>query len=145
MKLIANNRKASFEYHFKEKYTAGLQLYGTEVKSIRNGDVSLGEAHCYFIGEELFVRGMHIAEYKQGSYTNHEPLRERKLLLNRKELDSLKSSLEIKGLTIVPITMFETDKGFFKLEIALASGKKNYDKRQTIKAKDIERELKRND
>lgn len=145
MKIIAKNKKASFEYSFKEKYTSGIQLYGSEVKSIRNGDVSLTEAHCYFIADELFVRGMHIAEFKQASYSNHEPLRERKLLLNRKELDSLRRSLEIKGLTIIPITLFETDKGIFKLEIALSIGKKNHDKREAIKSRDIERELKRID
>ena len=137
------NRKASFEYEFLEKYLAGMALRGTEIKSIREGRVNLQEAYCTFYGEELWVQNMHISAYEEGNILNHEPLRQRKLLLKKKELRKLKTKLEEKGLTIVPIRLFITDRGFAKLEIALAKGKKIHDKRESIKEKDIKRELSR--
>ena len=137
------NRKASFEYEFLEKYLAGMALRGTEIKSIREGRVNLQEAYCTFYGEELWVQNMHISAYEEGNILNHEPLRHRKLLLKKKELRKLKTKLEEKGLTIVPIRLFITDRGFAKLEIALAKGKKLHDKRESIKEKDVKRELSR--
>ena len=137
------NRKASFEYEFLEKYVAGMVLRGTEIKSIREGRVNLQEAYCTFYGEELWVQNMHISAYEEGNILNHEPLRRRKLLLNKRELRKLQVKLEEKGLTIVPIRLFVSDRGFAKLEIALAKGKKLHDKRESIKEKDIKRELNR--
>ena len=141
MTAIANNiniknRKASFEFSFLEKYTAGIQLTGTEIKSIRNGKASIGEAYCVFIKEELWVRNMHIDEYTQGTYYNHAPKRDRKLLLNKSELRKLELKIKDKGLTIIPLALFINSKGFAKLEIALAKGKKLFDKRDDIKKRD---------
>ncbi len=138
------NKKASFEYFLLEKLTAGIVLTGTEIKSIRSGKASLSEAYCAFSEKELFVRNMHIAPYSHGSYNNHEPKRERKLLLTKRELGKLKSKLEEKGLTLVPTGLFINNKGLAKLDIALAKGKKMYDKRETIKKKEIQREIDRN-
>ena len=135
------NRKASFEYEFLEKFTAGLVLKGTEIKSIREGRVNLQEAYCTFYGEELWVQNMHISAYEQANIFNHEPLRQRKLLLNKRELAKLKTKIEEKGLTIVPIRLFLSGRGFAKLEIALARGKKLHDKRESIKERDMKREL----
>lgn len=137
------NRKASFEYEFLEKYLAGLVLKGTEIKSIREGRANLTEAYCTFYGEELYVQNMHISPYEEGNILNHEPLRKRKLLLNKRELGKLKTKLEEKGLTIVPLRLFITNRGFAKMEIALAKGKKLHDKRESIKEKDIKREMSR--
>jgi len=137
------NKKAGFEYHLVDKYVAGIQLTGTEIKSIRNSKASVGEAYCVFVKSELFIRNMHIAEYDPGSYNNHEPKRDRKLLLNRLELDKLKKKLKNKGVTIVPVRLFINDKGLAKLEIALAEGKKLYDKRQDLKSKDDKRAMDR--
>lgn len=137
------NRRASFDYAFLERYTAGLVLRGTEIKSVRAGKVSLADGFCFFKNGELFIRNMHINEYEKGSYNNHQPLRERKLLLSRAELQKLERKLTDKGLTIVPIRMFISESGYAKLEIALAKGKKSFDKRQDIKKKDIERETDR--
>jgi SsrA-binding protein len=138
------NKKASFEYQLLEKFVAGIILTGSEIKSIRDGKVSLQEAYCDFRGNELFVRQMNIAMYKQASYLNHEPTRERKLLLNKKELKKLKKKLDEKGLTIVPVRMFINDRGLAKMEIALGKGKKLFDKRQSIKEKDQKRDIDRN-
>lgn len=138
------NKKASFEYQFIDTYTAGIQLTGTEIKSIRHGNVSLQEAYCFFNDEELFVKGMHIAKYEQGTHYNHEPVRDRKLLLQKKELKKLFSKFEEKGLAIIPIRMFINARGLAKLEIALAKGKKLFDKREGIKEKDVKREMDRN-
>jgi len=138
------NKKASFEYQLLEKFVAGIILTGSEIKSIRDGKVSLQEAYCDFRGNELFVRQMNIAMYKQASYLNHEPTRERKLLLNKRELKKLKKKLDEKGLTIVPVRMFINDRGLAKIEIALGKGKKLYDKRQSIKDKDQKRDIDRN-
>ena len=136
------NRRASFDYSFLEKFTAGIVLRGTEIKSIREGKVNLGDGFCFFRNGELFVRNLHINEYDKGSYNNHQPLRERKLLLTRTELKKLERKLE-EGLTIVPVRMFISDSGYAKLEIALAKGKKSFDKRQDIKKRDVERETAR--
>ena len=140
-KINIKNKRASFEFEFIEKYTAGIQLFGTEIKSIRAGKANLADAYCYFSGTELYVKSMYIAEYKFGSYYNHKEKRDRKLLLNRKELNKLERKTKESGLTIVPIRLFLNDKGFAKLEIALCRGKKHYDKRESIKQRDHKREM----
>jgi SsrA-binding protein len=137
------NRKASFEYQFIDKYLAGIQLRGSEIKSIREGKVSLQEAYCTFVNEELFVKNMNISPYEQATHTNHDPKRDRKLLLTKKELEKLEKKYEEKGLTIIPVRLFINNKGLAKLEIALGKGKKLYDKREDIKKKDMTRDLQR--
>ena len=137
------NKKAGFEYYLLEKFIAGMVLSGTEIKSIRSGKASINEAYCAFVAGELFVKNMHIAEYDYGTYNNHDPRRERKLLLTARELKKLRTKLDEKGLTLVPTHLFISEKGFAKLEIALAKGKKLYDKRETTKKKDIQREMER--
>ncbi|MCY1367221.1 SsrA-binding protein [compost metagenome] len=134
------NRKASFEYYFLEEYTAGMVLTGTEIKSIREGKVSMADAYCYFSKGELYVKNLNIARYENGTHYNHEPLRERKLLLSRRELRKLENKLTDKGLTIIPSRLFINDTGLAKMAIALAKGKKLYDKRDSIKEKDMKRE-----
>ena len=143
--ISVSNKKASFEYEFLETYTAGIQRVGTEIKSIRAGKVSLQDAYCFFVGNELFVRGMNIALYSWGSWGQHEPARDRRLLLNRRELRHLQQEDRKKGLTIVAVRLFIAENGFAKLVIALAKGKREYDKRQTIKDNDVRRELERQD
>ena len=142
-KVQVSNRRASFDYEFLETYTAGICLVGTEIKSIRAGKVSLQDAFCYFVDGELYVKGMNIALYHWGSWGQHEPARDRKLLLNRKELRQLAQAVKTKGLTIVAVKLFVSDNGYAKLVIALAKGKKEYDKRQSIKEKDLRREMER--
>jgi SsrA-binding protein len=137
------NRKAFFEYFISDKFVAGIVLTGTEIKSIREGKVSLEESYCAFKEDELFVVNMHIAEYKFGTYNNHEPKHDRKLLLNRKELKKLNNKIKEKGFTIIPILLFVNEKGLAKLEIGLAKGKKLYDKRESIKTKDTKRDMER--
>ncbi len=137
------NKKASFEFQLIDKWVAGLVLQGTEIKSIREGKASLQEAHCYFNRDELFVKSMNITPYAQASHFNHEPLRERKLLLKKKELNKLQTKSQEKGLTIIPIRLFINAKGLAKMEIALAKGKKLHDKRDSIKEKDLQREMDR--
>ena len=137
------NKKATFEFEIIDKFTAGIVLRGTEIKSIREGKASLQEAYCYFHKEELMVKGMHIGVYLEGTHTNHEPTRERKLLLQKRELIKLLEKKQEKGLTIVPLRLFISDRGLAKLDIALAKGKKIHDKRQSIKEKDVKRELDR--
>ncbi len=137
------NRSAYYEYHIDDKYVAGLVLTGTEVKSLREGRASFNDSYCYFHKGELWIKSLHIAEYSHGTYHNHEPLRERKLLLNKKELKKLESKLKEKGYTIVPLSIFFNDKGLAKIEVGLGKGKKLHDKRETIKARDTEREIKR--
>jgi SsrA-binding protein len=137
------NKKASFEYQFIDTYIAGIMLTGTEIKSIRQSNVNLLDAYCVFKGTELYVVGLHISRYNEGTHYNHEPVRERKLLLQKKELKKLLTKSQEKGLTIVPTRIFISDRGFAKLEIALAKGKKLFDKRQDIKEKDVKRELSR--
>jgi len=141
--ISIKNRKASFEFSFIDKYIAGIQLTGTEIKSLREGKANLSDSFCSFIQEELWVRNMHISEYSKASFYNHEPKRDRKLLLKKQELKKLSTKLKDQGLTIVPLCLFINEKGFAKLEIALAKGKKNYDKREDLKRKDMEREMSR--
>jgi hypothetical protein len=139
-----NNRRASFDYEFLETFQAGIVLVGTEIKSIRAGKASLVDAYCYFDTRgQLYIKGMNIAKYFWGSWGQHEPLRDRKLLLTKRELLRLRQAVKQKGLTIVATKMYIADNGYAKVQIALARGKKEYDKRQTIKEKDIRRELER--
>ena len=142
-KVNIKNRKASFEYQFIDKYIAGIMLLGTEIKSIRNNQANISDSHCVFIEDELFVRNLHIAEYSNGGHNNHEPKRERKLLLNRQELGKMIGKVKEKGMSVIPIRLFINDKGKAKLEIALAKGKKIYDKRESIKEKDQKRDIAR--
>ncbi len=137
------NRKARFEFEFLDLYTAGIQLTGTEIKSIRKGKANLSDAYCLFINGELIIRNLHISEYEMGSYNNHEPKRDRKLLLNRHELDKLHTKVKEKGLTIIPYNLYVNEKGLAKVNIALARGKKIYDKREDIKSRDIKRSVDR--
>ncbi len=137
------NKKASFEYHFIDKFVAGIVLQGSEIKSVRDGKVNLQAAYCFVKNEEMFVRELHISPYEQASHYNHEPKRERKLLLNKREIKKLEAKSQEKGLTIVPTRLFVTNKGLAKLEIALAQGKKLHDKRHDIKEKDLKKDLER--
>ncbi|WP_256012477.1 SsrA-binding protein SmpB [Desertivirga xinjiangensis] len=137
------NKKAYFEYHILDKYTAGLQLLGTEIKSIRQGKVNINDSFCGFLNQQLYVRNMHIAEYSHGSFYNHEQKRDRILLLNKKELKKLRDKSEEKGYTIVPLALFINERGFAKLEIGLAQGKKTFDKRDSIKEREGKIELSR--
>ncbi len=137
------NKKAFYEYFIEERYVAGIQLQGTEIKSIRTGKVSLAESYCTFRGEELFVVNMHIAEYQFGTYNNHDPKRDRKLLLTKRELKKISTKINERGFTLIPTYLFINEKGLAKLEIAIAKGKKLYDKRETIKQKDTKRDLER--
>jgi SsrA-binding protein len=137
------NRKAKFEYHFLDSYEAGILLVGTEVKSVRNGEANLTDAYCYFSKGELWVKSLFIGEYKQGNRFNHETRRERKLLLNKRELKKLEKRINEKGLTIVPYRLYFNERNRVKLEIKLAQGKKVYDKRESIKQEDVRRDLER--
>lgn len=137
------NKRAKFEFHLLDTFTAGIQLTGTEIKSIRNGKASIVEAYCVFEKGELFVRNMNISEYENGSYYNHNPRRDRKLLLNRRELDKLEKKVKIKGFSIIPLNVFINEKGLCKVNIALAEGKKLHDKREDLKEKDTKREMDR--
>ncbi len=137
------NRRASFDYEFIETFQAGIVLTGTEIKSIRAGKASLVDAFCYFSGNELYVKNMHVAEYWWGSWGKHDPRRDRKLLLSRKELNKLQRAVKEKGLTIIGVKLYIADNGYAKLLIALARGKKEYDKRASIKEKDLRREMER--
>ena len=142
MDIINKNKKAYFNYEILDKFTAGIVLMGTEVKSIKESKVSISEAYCTIIDGEIFILGMHISDYKKIKHTNHAPLRNRKLLLNRKEIDKLSKSIKEKGLTIVPLSVFISDTGLIKIEIGLAKGKKVYDKRSEARIKTINKELK---
>jgi SsrA-binding protein len=137
------NKRISWEYFLIEKLVAGIVLTGTEIKSIRQGKANLADAFCYFEEGELFVRGMHISEYSYGTYNNHITKRDRKLLLNARELKKLHIKVKEKGMTIVPVVLFINEKGLAKLEIALAKGKHFYDKRESLKEKDTKREIDR--
>lgn len=137
------NRRASFDYLILDRYTAGIQLFGTEIKSIRDGKASLADTYCIFLGSELWVKQMHIAEYRFGSYTNHDVKRDRKLLLTRKELRKLDRLTRESGKTIIPLRLFINEKGFAKLEIGLCQGKHTYDKRDALRKADDQREVQR--
>jgi SsrA-binding protein len=137
------NKRAGFEYHMVQKYTAGMVLTGTEIKSIREGHVNITDAFCFIKDGELFIRNMHISVWKQGSYYNHDPLRVRKLLLKRSELKKIKAKAIEKGFTIIATKLFLSESGYAKIEIAVAQGKKNFDKREDIKKRDISREIAR--
>lgn len=141
-KIEIKNKKASHEYFLEEKLVTGMSLVGTEIKSIREGKASLKEAYCFIKDGELFVKNMHIAEYKYGSYENHEPKRDRKLLANKKEISKFWSKVKEKGNSIIPVRLFINDSGLAKLEIALAKGKKLHDKRDSLKEKDMKKQLK---
>jgi SsrA-binding protein len=137
------NKKAWHDYEILDTFIAGLQLTGTEIKSIRAGKASLVDAYCFFSGGELFVKGMHITEYDFGTIYNHFPKRDRKLLLTKRELKKLEKNVKEKGLTIIALKIFIAESSYAKLEIALARGKKEYDKREDLKKKDTRRELDR--
>ena len=137
--ISIRNRKAEFEYFLLTKYTAGIVLTGTEIKSIRAGKASFSDTYCGFVNGELWLHNLHISEYLAGSYNNHEPKRERKLLLTKRELRKIQSKLNERGTTVVPTLLFVDERGYAKLEIALAKGKKMYDKRESIKEKDNRR------
>ena len=138
-----SNRKAYHDYFFEATYTAGIVLSGTEVKSLRQGKASFIDSYCYFHQGELFVKSLHISEYSYGTYNNHQPMQERKLLLTKKELAKLQTKSKEKGYSIIPLKLFLTEKGIFKLEIGLGKGKKNYDKRQVMKERESDRDIKR--
>ena len=142
-RINIKNRKASFEYQLIATFVAGISLLGTEIKSIRNNKANISDAYCVFVDGELFVKKLHIEEYTNGSYNNHEPKRDRKLLLNRQELIKMLGKVTEKGNSIIPIRLFINEKGNAKLEIALAKGKKIYDKRDSIKEKDQKRDIDR--
>lgn len=135
------NKRATFDYEILESYTAGIVLVGTEIKSLRLGKASLVDCYCYFQDGELWIRGVNISEYHWGTYNNHQPRRDRKLLLQRKELVKLQRALQDKGLTLVGLRMFINERGLAKVVVGLARGRKNYDKRQYLKANDARREM----
>lgn len=143
-KINIKNRKASFEYTFIDTFVAGMVLQGTEIKAIRMGKANLTDSYCYFNNGELFVKNLNIAKYDNGTYNNHDPLRDRKLLLSKRELRKLEKQLKDKGLTVIATSLFISDNGYAKMGIALAKGKKLHDKRDTIKERDISREMQRN-
>lgn len=142
-KVNIENRRAKFDYQFIEKLVAGMVLTGTEIKSIREGKAALVDSYCYFRNNELYIKNMHISEYSEGTHYNHEPNRERKLLLNKLEINKLQKKMKDQGLTIIPLRLFISDSGYAKLEIALAKGKKEFDKREAIKERDVKKELMR--
>ena len=141
--ITIKNKRATFDYEISDRFTAGIQLFGTEIKSIRDGKAGLTDTYCTFLGDELWVKNMNISTYFFGTYNNHEPRRDRKLLLTRRELTKLLLATKETGFTIVPIKLFINEKGLAKLEIGVARGKKSYDKRQTLKEKDDKREMDR--
>lgn len=137
------NRKAHYEYLFEATYIAGMVLSGTEIKSLRAGKASFNDSYCFFSNGELFVKSLHISEYAFGTYTNHQPMQERKLLLNKRELKKLENKIKEKGYSIIPLRLFLAESGYFKMEIGLGKGKKAYDKRNTIKERESDRDIKR--
>lgn len=138
------NRKAGFNFHIEERYEAGMVLLGGEVKSIRNNSVNMGDAYCLFEEGILWVKNMHISEFRQSSFNPHDPMRNRKLLLKKQQLRRIEAKTKTKGYAIFPIRLFENERGILKLEIGLGQGKKTFDKRDDIKERDIARELQRN-
>lgn len=141
--VYIKNRPVTYEFSIEDKLTAGIMLTGSEIKSVRAGKVSFNDSYCVFHKGELWIKSLHIAEYVNAGYAGHEPTRERKLLLNKKELRKWEQKIKEKGLTIVPLSMFITEQGFAKLDIGLAKGKKLHDKRESIKKRDVDREIKR--
>ena len=141
--ITIRNKKASHDYEFLDKYIAGIKLTGTEIKSIRAGKATLADSYCFFSDGELFIKGMHISEYWWGNLNNHDPLRERKLLLKARELKKIERKVKETGLTIIVIKVFINERGLAKAEIAVSKGKKEYDKRETLKRKDAERDMDR--
>lgn len=141
--IVIKNRKASYEFEFIERLIAGIQLKGTEIKALRQGRANIADSYCQFYREELFVKELNISEYEWGNLNNHEPRRERKLLLTSRELGKLERRVKESGLTIIVLKIFINDRGLAKVEIALAKGKKAYDKRETLKDKDARREMDR--
>lgn len=141
--ITIKNKKAYFEYHILDKYVAGIELLGTEIKSIRAGKANLTDGFCTFVGNDLFAFNIHISEYSMGSFYNHEPKRNRRLLLNKKELHKLQTKTQDKGMTIIPLQIFFNERGFAKMEIALAQGKKLHDKRDSMKERDAKIEISR--
>ena len=139
--ISIRNKRASFEYEFIEQFEAGIQLKGTEIKSIREGKVSIKEGYCAFKNGELFILNIDITPYSEASFTNHEPKRPRKLLLHKNEIEKLIKKKKDVGLTIIPTKLFINDRGFAKLNIALAKGKKMHDKRESLKEKDAKRQI----
>jgi SsrA-binding protein len=142
-KINILNKRASFEFSFLEKYVAGMQLTGTEIKSIRDGKCNITDGYCFFKNNELWVKNILITEYDKGTHYNHEPKRDRKLLFNKSEINKLLKKLKDQGLTIVPLKLFISESGYAKLEIALAKGKMLFDKREDIKKRDVQRETSR--
>ena len=142
--ILIDNRKANYNYFLLEEYVAGIVLEGCEVKSIRNRDVNMSDSYCTFVGNELIIKNMHISPYKNSgfAYGDYEPKRDRKLLLTKRELRKLQRDVQVKGYTIVPVNLYTNDKGLVKLTIAMAKGKHTYDKSQTIKERDLDREMK---
>jgi SsrA-binding protein len=143
-KVEIKNKKAKFEFEFIENFTAGIQLFGTEIKSIRNNKASIAESYGIMIKNELFIRNMYVSDYENSGHFNHDSKRDRKLLLNKIELNKINKKLKNKGLTIVPTKLFIGKNGWAKLNISIAKGKKIYDKREDLKTKDIKREIDRN-
>jgi SsrA-binding protein len=141
--IVIKNKKASHDYEFLDKFVAGIVLSGTEIKSIRLGKATLADSYCFFSNGELFIKGMHIAEYWWGNLNNHDPLRERKLLLTSRELRKIERKINESGLTIIVIKVFINNRGLAKAEIAISKGRKEYDKRETLKRKDASREMDR--
>ena len=142
-KVSIKNKKAYFDYEISDEYEAGIQLLGTEVKSIRASKASIKEAYCYVQDGEVFIKGMSITEYSHGGYINHDPYRLRKLLLNRKEINKIEKKLKDKGIALLPILLFLNDKGLIKIKIGLGKGKKLYDKRESLKTKDVKKDMDR--
>ena len=137
------NKSATFEYFIEDKFDAGMVLTGTEVKSLREGRVSFNDSYCLIDRGEMYVKGLHIAHYSFGSYSNHPPVRERKLLLKKKEISRIIQKLKDKGFTIIPLKIYFNERGFAKMQIGLAKGKKLHDKRESVKQRESEREIKR--
>ena len=142
-KIFIKNRPATFEYAIEDRMTAGIVLTGSEIKSVRLGKVSFNDSYCLYVRDELWVKSLHIAEYANAGYASHDPIRERKLLLKRKELRKWQAKVKEKGLSIVPLNIFINDQGFAKMEIGLGKGKKMHDKRESIKSRDVDRDLQR--
>lgn len=142
-RLIISNRKARFEYQIEETFVAGIVLTGAEVKSLKKSEASISEAYCLFHQKKLIIRGMQINEFRNAGYINQEPLRDKQLLLRKKELKKIKSKVEIQGNTLIPLEIFISERNFLKLKIGLGKGKKLHDKRESLKQKDIQREIDR--